>query len=541
MSPTHPGVRSSLFTLVAATLCLASPIRAQSLEEFPSSLGGSFDPLARTARAVGMGRLTLVLPDHNNRITMWDFAGNPTGILDADSVSSVEFRPGGWSTSSARDVNDAAGPFERQDFAGNRQRFGFEGWRRSGGTTVFGVEGELSQLQTDRPFDQTEERRTLFSRPSGSILLNGKLPFFATEAMRYALRATMAAEDLDDEFRLIRRNAAGEYVNQTGTVVGPPNRFDPDENHVRSTGGGGALSFRLGPWLTLAAGADYRVEKLRSRNEGDRYLSEYEEDRPYTLGQFSAVGAIQGLEYGADARTWSASSNAIYVFTGSAGIGAIPITGRGDMYGREEEGHLFRGRLRWAGGPLEIGASMHSGFSKVELTPPPVTDMTSMNAYLRTLFYDPRADSIGLRDSVVHEQSERRVTEFAGGLSWRFPGQAAIGVEAHAWTDELEQLASGEGPNGKGMDVRAGIEYPCTPVFTGRAGYIYRTEDEDDLTEDNEWKSQGVTVGMGFHPQLARWRFESGYVFEWGQADFGSPARPRFTRQQLATQLKWAF
>jgi hypothetical protein len=531
----------SLFTFVAAALCLASPVRAQTLDDVPSSLGGNLDPLARTARAVGMGRLTLVLPDVNNRLTMWDFAGNPTGVLEADSVSSIELRPGGWSTSSARDANDASGPFERQDFAGNRQRFGFEGWRRSGGTTVFGVIGEVAALRTDRPYDLEEERRTMISRPGGTIVLNGKMPWIATESMRYALRATLSSENLDEEFRFIRRNASGEYLNQTGAVVGPPNRFDPDENHTRTTGAGGALSYRLGPWLTLAAGADYRVEKLRSRNEGDRYLSEYEEDRPYGLGQFSAVGRVAALEYGADARLWSGSSNAIYVFTGSAGIGAIPITGRGDMYEREEEGNLLRGRLRWASGPLEIGASLTNGYRKIEITPPSASDGTSLNAYLRSLFYDPRADSIGLRDSVVHEVSERRLNEIAGGAAWHLGNRAAIGVEAHVWTDELEQIVSGEGPNAKGMDVRAGIEYPCTPQFTGRAGYIWRTEDDDDLTENNEWKSQAITLGAGFQPPLARWRFESGYVFEWGQADFGSPARPRFTRQQIATQIKWAF
>lgn len=541
MSPLHPGRRLLGVAILAAALCLAFPVRAQVLDDTPSWLGSSLDPLSRSVRTVGMGRLTLVLPDLNNRITMWDFAGNPTGILDADSMSSVELRPGAWMTSSARDAADANGPFERQEFAGSYQRLGFEGWRRSGGATVFGVLGEVSTLRTDRPYDQAEERRTMLSRPSGSIVLNGKMPFVATEPMRYALRATFVSENGDDEFRRIHRNAAGEYVNQTGTVVGPPNRFDPDENRARSTGGGAALSYRFAPWLTLAAGADYRIEKLRSRNQGDRYLSEYLEDRPYTLGQVSLVGQVQGLEYGADARAWNSSSNANYVFTGSAGIGAIPITGRGDMYDRDEEGQLLRARARWAGGPLEVGASIRSGYGRAELTPPPVSDRTSLNAYLGDLFFDPRADSIALRDSVSHHVRERRVTEIAGGLSWRLANRAAIGLETHAWSDELEQLDSGTGPNGAGWDVRTGLEWPCSPFFSGRAGYIYRWEDKDDLTEQNEYMSHAVTVGAGYQPPMARWRFESGYVFEWGQADFGTPARPRFTRQQLATQIKWAF
>lgn len=541
MSPLHPGRRLLVFASLAAAVCLAAPVLAQTVGD-PAAIGAPLDPIARSARPLGMGRLTLVLTDGNNRLTMWDFAGNPTGVLEADSASTLELRPGAWMTSSARDAEDASGRFERQDFAGSHQRLSFEGWRRSGGNTVFGGMGDVASVRTDRPYDLASERRTLLSRPNGTMLLNGKMPFLYTEAMRYALRVSLVSEHTEEEFRLFERNAAGAYVDQTGTVIGPPNRFDPDEIRVRSMSGGAAFSFRFAPWLTLAAGADYRMDRIRSDNEGDRYLSEYEEDRPYGIGQVSMIGRLEGLEYGADARFWNGSSNATYVFTGSAGIGAIPIIGRGDLYDREEEGSALRGRARWSQGALELGASVRSDYQKFEIIPPPVSDRTSLNAYLRELFADPRADSIALRDSIRHEVRERRAVEIAGGASWRLgKSGAAIGIESHVWTDELEQLDSGVGPNAKGWDVRAGLEWPCTPVLTGRTGYIFRLEDLDDLTEANEYQSHAVTVGAGFQPAMARWRLESGYAFEWGQADFGSPARPRFTRQQIATQLRWTF
>lgn len=542
MSPLCPGPRLVAAGFLVGAMCLATSVRAQLVADATSTLGMPGDPIARSARAVGMGRLTLVLPDANNRITLWDFAGNPTGILDADSVSTLEIRPAAAMNSSVHDANDATGGFERQDFAGSRQRVAVEGWRRSGGTTVFGVFGEVSMSRTDRPYDLVEERRLMLSQPTGSMILNGKMPWIATERMRYALHATLASESADEEFRLIRRNAAGEYVNQTGALVDPPNRYDPDESHVRSSGAGGGLSYRFGSWLTLAGGADFRMDKIRSRNQGDRYLSEYEEDRPYGIGQVSLAGRIQpGLEYGADARRWQGTSNATYVFTGSAGIGAIPIVGRGDVYDREEAGTLVRGRARWVSGPFELGASVRHGVSKVEITPPPAGDGSSLNAYLNSLFYDPRADSIALRDSVSHEVRDVRSVEFAGGVAWRLAGGGAIGVETHVWNEEIEQIASGEGPNGKGWDVRGGLEWPFAPVLAGRAGYIYRSEDADDLTDQNEFVSHAVTVGAGYQPLLGRWRFESGYQFEWGQADFGTPAQPRFTRQQIATQIKWTF
>lgn len=541
MSPPRPRRRRGAFVLLVAA-CFASPAPAQMLEDVPPGLGASFDPLHRSARPVGMGRLTLVLPDGNNRITMWDFAGNPTGVLEADSLSTFELRPGGWTTSSARNAEDASGTFERQDYAGNRARIGFEGWRRSGGNTVFGGIGEAATTRTDLPYDLESERRTVLSRPSGTVVLNGRMPYFLTESMRYALRASLTSERSEDEYRLIQRNAAGQYLNQSGLLIGPPNRFDPDEVHVRSVGVGVALSYRFAPWLTFATGSDFRMDKLRSQNEGDRYLSEYEEDRPFAIGQATLIGQFRGLEYGADARAWNGKSDATYVFTGSAGIGAVPIIGRGNLYDREERGSLIRARSRWTRGPLELGASFRHAYGKYEITPPPFSDGTSLNAYLRDLFADPRADSIGLRDSVRHEIRERRAVEMVAGAAWRLPRPgAAIGVESHVWTDELDQLEGGEGPNAAGWDVRAGLEWPCTSVLTGRAGYIYRSEDLDDLTDANEYASHAVTAGVGYQPPQARWRFESGYAFEWGQADFGAPDQPRFTRQQLATQLRWLF
>lgn len=540
MSPRHPA-RRGLLPVLAVLVLVPAAARAQTAAEAAATLGAAGDPLARTARPLGMGRLTLVLPDANNRITLWDFAGNPTGILEADSVSSLELRPTLWTTSSARDAYDAGGVFERQTFAGNHQRAGVEAWRRSGGTTAFGVIGEFAAMRTDRAYSLEAERRTLLSRPVGSVVLNGRVPFLAPERLRYAIRATFGTESLEDEYRGIVRNAAGEYVNKTGPLLGPPNRFDPDEVRVRAAGGGLALSYGFGPWLTLAAGGDVRIEKIRSDNEGDRYLSEYEEDRPYGIGQASLVGRAAGLEYGADARLWSASSNATYVFTGSAGIGAIPIIGRGDMYDREEEGRILRGRARWAAGPLELGAAVRSHDHRTEILPPPDTDRTSLNAYLRELFTDPRADSIALRDSIVHEVYERKGLELGAGFGWRLWPGAAFGAELNVWTDDLETRSGGGGPEARGWDVRGGVEWPCAPALTGRAGYIFRKDDLDDLTELNEYVSHAVTAGAGYQPPGARWRFESGYLFSWGQADFGSPSRPRFTRQQMATQVRWSF
>ena len=74
-----------------------------------------------------------------------------------------------------------------------------------------------------------------------------------------------------------------------------------------------------------------------------------------------------------------------------------------------------------------------------------------------------------------------------------------------------------------------------------RLGYLFRSEDLDELTEQNEFTSHSVTGGIGVHPLGVRWTLDAGYAFEWVQADFGAPDEPRSTRQQLGVSLRWDF
>jgi hypothetical protein len=78
---------------------LVPAAHAQFYGETRRTAGLDADPLNRSPRLVGMGRLSLVLDDPHNRIDLWEFAGNPAGLLDADSVSAFELRPGTHSAS----------------------------------------------------------------------------------------------------------------------------------------------------------------------------------------------------------------------------------------------------------------------------------------------------------------------------------------------------------------------------------------------------------------------------------------------------------
>lgn len=544
MRPSRRGWWSACLAASLAVAAAALPARAQVLfyEDARRDLDLAPDPIARSPRLLGMGRLVYVLPDAGTRVNLWDFAGNPAGVLAADSISEAALRPGAWSTSSSRDGLGLGRGLEVQDFAGRENVVGYEVWRRVPGKVAVGAIGGLGSLRYDQPYDAALEKRTSFSQPDATVILNARLPFLAPDRMTYAIRGRFAAERYSDEYRRTVANASGIYVDREGVLVDPPDFFTVDDHSVEREGVGLHVSYRGGAALTAAVGGDWYRDKIEAENQGDRYLSSTEETRPYVLGQASLGGRLGAdFEWAADGRTWSSSSDVKYVFTLSSGVGGVPVTGRGDLYGRDEEGRSVRARARWTLGAWELGAGASSWYRKHEVTPPPGTDRTSFNRFLYSIYDIARTDSVYLPDSIRANTVERTAWEAGGGIGWRPSPKGALGVEFHVRKDESEQALAGEGPNRVGWDARVGLEWLLTPVLTGRTGYQYRSDDRDDLTEQNEYLSHVVTGGLGIRPAGSRWSLDAGYAFEWGQADYGSPARPRFTRQQLGTQLRWVF
>jgi len=121
MSPTR-GVRwSALLGLAACITLPAIPAAAQSVFDDPSPLvEGRVDPLARSPRLLGMGRLSYVLDDAHQRINLWDLGKNPIGVIDADTSSTLEFAP---STGAASTVTDRFGvsPVSTRQIYGNKR------------------------------------------------------------------------------------------------------------------------------------------------------------------------------------------------------------------------------------------------------------------------------------------------------------------------------------------------------------------------------------------------------------------------------------
>lgn len=536
MSPSRRVLSNALIMGVLASLTCVSMASAQFYEPSLSALDLSTDPLTRTPRLIGMGRLVLTVDDPDYRLDLWDFAGNPLGVADADTNSTMFLRPG---TSSASGVTDYLG-LERQNLAARGTRFGYEAFHRDDGQ-AFGVVGNFDGLRFDNVVGDDLERRRTLAQPFAMPILNGPMPWIGGGHMKYAVRLQAGGETLEDQYRAFVANNIGEYIDLAGTFQTDPNFFDPNRFRVNRYGVGGGLSYKFGNVLTAAAQLDAITERIRGSNTANRHAAETRENRPYALGQASLVGKIgKNFEWGADGRGWKSSSEQRWAFSISAGIGAIPLAGRGKLLDRKEEGTTLNTRARWTTGNLTLGGSYHTAYRKLEITPPLSTDLTSLNHFLDLVYLRPGADSLVLADSIVASTYSQYAMGAGGGASWKF-SRGTIGAEYH-WSRDLRgSQLGGLGPRSIVWDARTGLEYQCNRVLTGRVGYIYRVTDRDDFTVQNEYLSHSVTAGMGVHPTGAIWSFESGYAIEFERSDFGDPGRARATRQVLGTQIRWTF
>jgi hypothetical protein len=539
MSPSRRVRLSALLAIVVAMLGSVSLSSADEfLDEFRASMNVLPDPTIRSPRLLGMGRLTLVVDEANNGLSLWDFAQMPAGLGDADSISVLELRQ---TTAAASTLHDILGlRSERQSFAARDALLGVDAWRRAAGETTFGLTGDFSLLRTDEPFAQTIEERNEFSRPTLVPAVNGPMPYILSDRMRYGLRGIYAIENRREEYRAFVTNPFGEYADQNGLLLNAPDQFSPIETEVSTTGFGGSARYDFGQWLQAGLGFDATKARIRSQNTGLRHGTFYEEDRPTVLGQAVVHGAGPHFEWIADGRRWTSTSEPSWRYTTSAGQGSNPLSGRGKLLERDETGSLVRSRARLFSGDFELGGSFSVGTRTIEITPPDPSDRSSFNYFRNITYLRLNADSIALPDSITADEVERRSMEAGFGASWRSPWRGAlIGVEYHMAESEDERL-SGTGPKRVFWDVRTGVELPLVAeALIGRAGFIYRTDDLDDLTENNEFVSNAVTLGLGVRPAGRTWTFESGYAYEWFRGDYPDPTQTRGTRNQFNMQVRW--
>ena len=510
------------------------------------------DATARSPRLLGMGRLALASDIHNG-INLWDFAGNPVGIYEADTASTFDLRPSTFSADARH--TPIGGTRERGNLAGRELRMGFEAFKRSE-NSVYGFYGDVADLRSDRPFGDGEVLRGHLDEPRLVGVLNGRLPYFQSERMRYELHASYSSENTADEYRTFFSNSQGDYLGHESLLLRPPNFFDPDEFRVSSIGGGAALSYRVAPWMTAAFGGDATSSRIEGENSDPIHNTGTGEDRPYYGARLSMIGRFgRALEYGLDGRTWTSSSEERYVFTLKAGQNQDPFTGRGKMLDRDEDGKEGRARLRWTLGRLELDAGASNWRRTLDVLPTAPGEPGAYNYFLDIAANRLGADSLAMPDSIQRSHSKDKGWDLAYGATWRLPrGKGLVGLEYHLAEQTAEDLVyagptpftdtlsfAGRGPDRRTWDVRGGLEYACSPAFMGRLGYIRRSDDRDQLTGRNEFLSNSMTAGFGIKPLGATWSLDLGWAIEWISPDFADPTEPKESRQQLAAQIRWVF
>lgn len=528
----------SSLVLIGLAAATAPPARAQFLEPAIRALDLGTGSPVRSARLLGMGRLSLVIDDRDDALGLWDFAGNPAGAFDDDTASTFTLRPG---TDAADGAHDRFDGVRRQDLAARNLRMQFEGFRRdrtSGG--VFGVVGELVSLRYDRPYDEDVARRQQVGLPAIMPILSGKLPYLGGGKVRYALRGRFEGEQTVDQYRFMQQNEAGEFLSLEGDAASPPNLFEPDEVRVNTSGLGVAFAMPVLQRHTFALGIDAIAQRIKGSNVGDRHSTERRETKPYLVGQSTIAGRLGDLEYIADGRAWQANSTQDWRFTVSGGVGSLPLTGRGKQLEREERGSALDSRVRWSSGALHFGGRLFTRATEETITPPGVDDATSFNAFIRSLPAVIGADTLALPDSVVANQIDERTFGVGAGLGWT-SGRAQVGAEFHWRRDLRMQERFGSGPERQAWDVRSGLEYRCNDVLTGRLGYVVSQVDEDTETELNEYVGHGPTLGLGLTPRDSSWDVQAGWSLQWRQSDFGDPSEQRQSRQNLSVSLHWGF
>jgi hypothetical protein len=411
---------SALATI--ATLA-ATPAHAQFYDDARRVLDLGPDPLSRSPRMVGMGRLSLVLEDVHNRFDIWEFSRNPAALLEGDSASTFELYPSTASNSTVHDDVVGAATRERQDFALREYRTGYEAWRKAPSGAAFGIIGEFDRLRTDTPESGDSELRTQFTVPRTSLVVAGRMPVLASDRVRYGIAFTHRYEGRSDETRTVISNAAGDYIDKDGVMLPSPQTMVPTNFGIRSVGARFGVLLRAAKWLRLAGSYEFAGNAIEGRDDADRTSSEIREDRPYGTFSASAQGHIGGrLRFVGDASRWATGqTDQRWVASFSTGSGQPPIQGRGLFQRRDESGHELRGRASWTERSLTLSAGGSAFRREVTTRVPPIDDQSSFNYFLNFLSSTPGADSLALPDSVRSNQTTETGNEYGAGAALRLP------------------------------------------------------------------------------------------------------------------------
>src|SRR5262249_16558334 len=294
----------------------AGSARAQFFDPALRSLGLAAGPVARSPRLLGMGGMSLAVPDPHADINLWDFAALPVGLAYDDTSSTLDLRPG---TDALSSTSRLPAGRERQNLAARSTASQMEGvYRNHDSGSMFGVVGDLSGLHWDRPYTNDVEVREGMLHPQVMPILGGTVPRLFSGHLGWAAHLRFRNETVEDDYRAVVSNAAGEFIDLAGAQLPPPSQFVPTSIDVTTTGFGLSTAYAIGKRSHLGLGIEREDNKIESTNDLVTSSSETSETRPYWIGHATLVGKIgRTLEFGVDGLGRVSHSEAHWRFTAS--------------------------------------------------------------------------------------------------------------------------------------------------------------------------------------------------------------------------------
>src|SRR5262249_31530403 len=147
----------------------------------------------------------------------------PAGVYADDTTSTLDLRPVTDALSSVTRIESGR---ERQDLASRRPGTQSEALYRHRETgSGFAFVGDLSDLRWDRPYAPTiAARATTFPlevrqsvmHPEAIGILGGEIPRYFDHHLRWGAHVRFRDETVEDQYRLIVSNAAGEDIDPAG-------------------------------------------------------------------------------------------------------------------------------------------------------------------------------------------------------------------------------------------------------------------------------------------------------------------------------------
>lgn len=521
--------RSLAFVLAAAaTIHAAAPAHAQYLAPAIDRPGSELRTTQPSLRLATLGGMSLAIPDENNELNLWDWAGSSLGLLaDRDSTSLDVFFD-----TRASSNRHTVGAQDRELLRARRFNLGMQAVGRTPGKFAAGLDAGYVSLGTKFPVQDYTYLDRSTNVPLAIPALNG---LFAGGKLGWGAHLTFASEAVRENRRLETVND-GSVELKDGDLVGTTTPFVPDEGKTRVGGFGIGLGFFGIKDVAAAINWDRISNRIRDANTNARRVYETEERVASSEFSFATIVHPGWVTLGGQVGRRKYDSKEEYRFSLSGGLNGPPLTSRGDRLFRDFEQKYLRARVAFeppAIKGLTVGADLNVRYDREDVTP--ATGVGNFNSFQESI----ASDTLGISPPVVDSRDELRHWNGGAGVGYRVTDRVLLGVEGHRYR------SAWNGPSLGAEEVitelRGGVEFAVTSAWSGRLGGYHRADDADRLTANNESVTNAFTAGLGWTRPKSRHQLDAGVEVGKRSSNYPDPTDENGSTFRFVLYNRWAF